>query len=310
MWNNIEHQVWKAVKFYNLEQKQILLAVSGGLDSMALIEVFFSLGLKKNIHALHFHHGEFCNIDFRNQAQENIEKYCQAKGISLTVGKANSQLKSEADFRTARHDFFNQYKTENSIYVTGHHLDDVLETRLIKMIRGAGVEGLRSFTEYNQKTFRPLLRFSKCEIMKYAEEKKIHWIEDPTNQETDYLRNWLRQRWLPELNKKHPGAVVNFARSLDRLLEEQVNLTYDELTFTTDETLIPRLWFFGLSTKDQLKVLAKCLVHMKKTDFSSGQLEEINKRLDKNQKDHIFQMCGMNWVLNAQQIMVRSINDF
>ncbi len=303
MWNNFEHQIWKKIKAHDLDKKKLLLTISGGLDSMVLLDVFASLKLK-NIKVLHFHHGEFENRDFRDQAQKNIEDYCRHKKIELIFEKSDQQLSSESDCRYARKKFFDLQKSTDSVFVTGHHLDDLLETRLIKMVRGTGVDGLNAFMEYNGEIFRPLLDFSKKEILEHAITQKIKWVDDPTNLESDYLRNWIRNQWLPALNDKHPGGVENLAKSIERLLEFDDHLT-DQLTFSGDEIQIPRLWFFGLSTKDQLKVLSKVASSFKNNEISEGNLQEINKRLDKNQKEHIFELYSMNWVLNAQQIVVR-----
>lgn len=311
VWSDFEHKIYKKIKSYNLQSKKILLAVSGGLDSMALIEVFCNLKMQNNITVLHFHHGDFQNKQHRDDAQNAVFEYCKIKNIAYFAEKAEANLKSEDDFRSARHSFFNKYKSPESVLVTGHHLDDVLETRLIKMIRGAGFEGLNAFSEYNENTFRPFFDFSKTDIFEYAIAKKMTWVEDPTNLESHYLRNWLRQTWLPALAEKHNGGVQNLARSLDRVLDRVLeNETSYENCITKGSGCIKidRMCFFSLSTKDQLKVISKSLRALDKIDFTTGQLEEINKRLDKNQKDHIFELLGLKWVINAQQIMIRFVD--
>ena len=107
MWNNFEHQIWKKIKEHSLEQKRLLLAVSGGLDSMVLIEVFSSLGLNQNIQVLHFHHGDFENKAYRDEAYKNIEQFCKLKNIDFVFAKSEKYLKSEAEFRTSRKEFLN-----------------------------------------------------------------------------------------------------------------------------------------------------------------------------------------------------------
>ncbi len=305
MWNNFEHQVWQKIKNNGLDQKELLLAVSGGLDSMVLFDVFCHLNLQKNIKVLHFHHGDFENKIYRDEVKHLIEKKCQIEEILCIIEKSDAELKSEAQFRDARKKFFAQHKTANSVFVTAHHLDDVLETRLIKMIRGTGVDGLLAFQQYNTEIFRPFLDFSKNEILDYALSKKIKWIDDPTNAESGYLRNWIRNEWLPALNKKHQGGVHQLAHSLDRLIKQDDDLVLN-IQFQTDQILLQRMWFFSLSTKDQLKVLSKCVSYFQKTEFTTGNLQEINKRLDKNQKEYKFELLCINWVINAQQIMVVS----
>lgn len=303
MWNNFEHQVWQKIKHCELENKKLFLAVSGGVDSVALVYVMTRLKLTENLTVLHYHHGDFQNKEFRDQSLELVRKMCLDFQIQFQTEKTDQELKSESDFRDARRLFF-QKSAENNILVTGHHLDDVLETRLIKMIRGAGVSGLSSFVEYNYKTFRPFLSFSKKQIVDYASENNLVWIEDPTNMESDYLRNWIRNDWLPALENKHKGGVQQLAKSIDRLLDQPDEIS-KSIHFSLGKVEFSRLWFFGLSTKDQLKVLSISLKYFETIEFSVGNLQEINKRLDKNQKEHIFTELGLNWVLNAQQIMIR-----
>jgi tRNA(Ile)-lysidine synthase len=158
MWNNFEHQVWQKIKNHDLQNKKLFLAVSGGVDSIALLYVLIQLKLNVNLTVLHYHHGDYQNKIFRDQSLDLVRKLCLELKILFVSDKATKELKSESDFREARRLFF-QKNTENHILVTGHHLDDVLETRLIKMIRGTGAAGLSSFVEYNYKTFRPFLSF-------------------------------------------------------------------------------------------------------------------------------------------------------
>lgn len=311
MWNNFEHQIWQKIKQHDLENRPLYLAVSGGVDSLALIQLFVSLNLSKNLTVLHYHHGDFQNKDYRDLALSLVQKKCQTHNIPMFYEKCDQDLKSEADFRLARQLFIQKHVQQN-ILVTGHHLDDVLETRLIKMIRGSGASGLSAFQEYNYKIFRPFLDFSKKQIIDYATGHNLVWADDPTNQESDYLRNWIRNEWLTALEAKHQGGVQQLAKSIDRLLES-TDVLRESMLFSGAEVSFSRLWFFGLSTKDQLKVLSKALQHFVSIghhagvnlQFSVGNLQEINKRLDKNQKEHIFAELGLNWVLNAQQIVIR-----
>lgn len=306
MWNNFEHQVWQKIKHHDLQNKKLFLAVSGGVDSMALVHVLAQLKLNSNLTVLHYHHGDGQNKIFRDDSLELVRKLCSDLKIVFVSDKATKELKSESEFREARRVFF-QKNTENGILVTGHHLDDVLETRLIKMIRGTGAAGLTSFVEYNYKIFRPFLSFSKKQIVDYATAKGLIWMDDPTNAESDYLRNWIRNDWLPALENKHQGGVQQLAKSIDRLLDQPDEVS-NSIHFSTGKVEFSRLWFFGLSTKDQLKVLSISLQHFEAIEFSVGNLQEINKRLDKNQKEHIFTELGLNWVLNAQQIMIRFVD--
>lgn len=320
MWNNLEHQIWNKIKKYALEQKTFLCAVSGGLDSMALLQVLLRLNRNNNIKVLHYHHGSAPDDPIQNQYRDKtfslVQKFCEKNHLKFFSEKSSRTLSSEAEMRNARLQFFGKYKTTDTVLLTAHHEDDVFETRLLKMIRGTGSEGLSAFSEYNGEVFRPFYEIKKAQLMDYVSElnlKEGHdWLEDPSNKNDFYLRNWLRNNWLMALEVKSPGSVSNFARSLDRLLtsvkpETDISQKQDFEPFYViqDKSVsIDRVYFATLSTKDQLSFLVMALKKIKISDFSLMQLKEILKRLDKNQNDYIFSMLSAKWVINAQQIVI------
>ncbi len=143
MWNNVEHLVWNKLKQQHLENDDVyLLAVSGGLDSMALFSVFKKIKPQAKIVLMHYHHGPGENRKYRDECMALLEKF-QSDLIILETEVSSLELKSENEFRRNRLDFFERIKNKYSVsyYFTAHHLDDVLETRLIKMIRGTGLDG-------------------------------------------------------------------------------------------------------------------------------------------------------------------------
>lgn len=314
MWTALEHRVHQDLKDKELytgqkyEEKLFLIAVSGGLDSVCLAHIFYQLQLSSRCHILHFHHGDNENQEYRNQAFEFTKKLAHQWGMTFHWEKCTKNIHSEAELRQERHQFFQQFMSEQTLLLTGHHLNDVFENRLIRMIRGTGVQGLTSFLKWDLGVGRPLLDVSRKELEKYSAERNINWVDDPTNQENSYLRNWIRNEWLVNLQKQCPGGVEQLAKSLDLLIQE--NGTQDHLEDTFEvinlkEVRISRALFLSLSTKDQRSVIAKVLRHLRKNDYTRGQIEEILKRLDKNQKEHTFDILSMNWVINAQQIMVQ-----
>lgn len=311
MWNNLEHQVWNRLKAQSLEDHAIyLLAVSGGLDSMVLAEVFKKIRPQAKLVLMHYHHGSGENKKFRDEALAlvQIQKNCVVE-----FAQSEIELKSEAEFRMARLTFFEKIKTKYQVsyYMTAHHQDDVLETRLLKMIRGAGVDSLVAFEEWNEMIFRPFFEVSQKDLKSYAQKNEINWLDDPSNSESLYLRNWVRNVWLPALESKVQGAKKTLAQSLENILnsaDQNQKMTLTEsaryIVSIGDHISIDRLWFYNLNTKDQLKVLVRALRSSFSVDFSLGQLKEVVRRLDKNQNDHIFQVAGINWVINAHTIVL------
>lgn len=312
MWNNLEHQIWDQLKEHGLEnESHYLLAVSGGIDSVVLAQVFKKVKPQSQLVLMHYHHGDGENVVYRDQCLNILKKMSQ-KGFILETERASKQLQSEADFREARQAFFEKIKAryQKTFYVTAHHQDDVLETRLLKLIRGAGPQGVEAFKEWNLKVFRPFFEIKKQVLLDYAKENQLEWLDDPTNSETTYLRNWLRNEWLPALENKLQGAKHNLAQSIQNLIEA----SQGEDRYTTEsaryvnrkknEVMIDRAWLFSFSTKDQLSVLIRVIKDSFRCDFTTSQIKEVLRRLDNSQNEHTFLVAGINWVINAQNIVL------
>lgn len=313
-WSDFEHSLWRTLKECGLENQQhFLLAVSGGLDSMVLLESFLNVKPQAYFKIVHFHHGDSADkklTDYRNAAFETVKKYVSQKKLdNLKFISSNSdiQLKSEDEMRTARWNFINSQKTDLDVVVTGHHLDDHLETILLKMIRGTSTEGFVAFQMWNGLVFRPFVEIPKTDLLNYAQSRNLIWEEDYTNQDSHYLRNWVRGTWLKDLDDKFEGGRKNLARSLFRILSDlgrnpEFCLIYSP---SDQQDSLSRVWYLTLGKSDQLRGLALFLKKHQIHHFTTGQLEEIRKRLDKNQKDYTFEILGRKWVINATQIMLQ-----
>jgi len=318
MWNNLEHQIHAKIKQHGLEEKNYLCCVSGGVDSILLLRVLLRLNKRKNIKVLHYHHG-VANTkqgEFRNAALALVKDFCEKENLEFCFEKSARNLFTEAEMRAERLEFFAKYKNSQNIFLTAHHEDDVLETRLLKMLRGTGVESLLAFSEFNGEIFRPFYTVKKQELLAYAQHAKlqsgIDWCDDPSNFSDDYLRNWLRNTWLTALEQKSQGSVANFAKSLDRLISEvnpeasklEKNLFAEHCIMQKSAARIDRVYFATLSTKDQTALLVYVLNELKIRNFSLMQIKEILKRLDKNQNEYIFSILSAKWVIDAQQIVI------
>lgn len=319
MWNSLEHHIWSKLKSYELDQKETyLLAISGGVDSMGLLNLMKSLKPQARLVVMHVHHGDSDNKAYRDQSYDLVKSYCEQFGCVFEFIKADCELKNEEEMRMFRLSFFDQIKEkyQTSFYLTAHHQDDVLETWLIKMIRGSGAESLARFSEWNGQIFRPFYSVAKKEVISYVAGKKVTWLDDPTNEVNDNIRNWLRNSWLPELDKFSAGAVQSFSRSIQNLISEssdqreqflaEINQhifrmkTHEVVTVTIDKN-----WFMSLPQPDQMKVLLHSVKQHLDVICTQGQIKEILKRLDKNQNEHTFSASGMNWLILPSQIVVR-----
>ncbi len=312
-WNGFEHQIWKNLADQGLEKHDnFMLSVSGGLDSMVLLKVMQALKPQAHIKVFHYHHGpsQFADLaDFRSQCRTLIQSEISNSGFSnsrFLTAEGEIELLSEEKARDARWTALNSFTEPQDIVVTAHHLDDRLETVLLKLIRGTSHEGISGFQMWNRKVLRPFLNVSKAELKTYAEEKAVRWCEDPTNQESDYLRNWLRNEWLPDLERKVTGGRDNLGRSLLRIADTLKESSTFEQSFELNSQgcKVSRSWYSFLSKNEQLRALALLLRKQEIREFTAGQLEEIRKRLDKNQKDLTFEMLERKWVINATHIVL------
>lgn len=183
--------------FCMLPDKRYVLAVSGGLDSMVLTHLFAQTLSARNLVIAHFNHktrGEESDRDerfVRRQAKKN--------GILCVVGNRRGSKTSEEALRNERMLFLRQVRRETACdyIVTGHHLDDQLETVLMRLMRGTGLDGMVGITPTRGRFLRPLLAFSRSDLFAYAKQNKIKWREDSSNKEQSYLRNRIRHELLP-----------------------------------------------------------------------------------------------------------------
>ena len=310
-WTDLEHTIWKNLKDAGLDQKpSYFLAISGGMDSMALLHLMLRLKPQSQLKVAYYNHGITADLkqnEFRIQCLDLIKNFCDSnENIEFVTEESRVSLSSEAEMRSARWAFLNKHKINNEPVITAHHLDDWTETLTLKLIRGVGPEGFTAFKIWDGQIFRPFLQTSKKELSQYVNQQKITWLEDPSNESDLYLRNWLRNTWFKSLDDKNPSGYLNFSRSLLRLCQELDQNQPFELQFfrNSPELGLDRQWYISLTDKLQLKALSLFIRHHSILDVTAGHLAEIQKRLDKNQKDITFTLAHVNWVINETQIVL------
>lgn len=324
-WGKLEHDVYKLIQHHSLNEALFFIAVSGGADSMALLHCLAQIKKSEQLVVLHFHHGQDTKNHeeqsaFRDRALNAVQKYCRNNKLQFYSAKADNFLTQEEQCREARYQFFEEIQNslvknqlfEKSVLVTAHHQNDLLETNLIKLIRGCGLEALKNFDVFNGQRFRPFLNIKKNEILTYLKHNNLDFIEDPSNSEADQLRNFLRNQWLPQLEAYRQGAVDKFSESLQRAIQEsrhsapQYESLFHELQNDKDVKQLILAWssFLNLSQNEQLQLIVQVFKRLNIRHFTKNHVFEVKKRLDKNQKEHTFSVCGVKWVINAQQIMV------
>jgi tRNA(Ile)-lysidine synthase len=212
--------------FSFLLNKKLLLAVSGGVDSMVLADLFRLLPFEIAI--------AHCNFNLRDKEsagdQHFIENYAVKNKIPIFVAQFDTltfatdyKLSIQVAARQLRYNWFYELlENENFDYVlTAHHADDNLETFLINLSRGTGLEGLTGIPPQNDKIIRPLLVFSRGEIENYAEANHIQWREDSSNASDKYLRNKLRHQVVPVFKELNPSLLDSFQNTVQYLGQAQ-----------------------------------------------------------------------------------------
>jgi len=204
--------------------KSMTVALSGGVDSVVLLHLLYSIQKKHRftLNAIHVHHGLSKNAD---KWVKFCEKLCTKLSVLLDVHCVKlPQKKSfgiEGEARRLRYEKLLQSKSD--LIVLAHHADDQAETFLLQLIRGAGVKGLSSMAHFDElrKLWRPLLHVSRIDIESYAKQHKLKWIEDESNLDTDFDRNFLRAKVLPILKSRFSHIIKVISRVSSNLAEAQ-----------------------------------------------------------------------------------------
>lgn len=206
------------------------IAFSGGLDSTVLLHLLATLSKTQSLpalNAIHVHHGLQAVAD---AWPEHCRAVCAALGVPLQVLRVQVQpgASLERAARDARYHAFTETVQANEILLTAQHRDDQAETLLFRLLRGAGVRGLSGMPRQRPLgkgyLLRPLLDATRAELEAYASEQGLSWVEDPSNEDRQYSRNYLRHQVFPGLTSRWPQAVATMARSAAHLSEAQALL--------------------------------------------------------------------------------------
>jgi tRNA(Ile)-lysidine synthase len=212
--------------FSFLDGKRILLAVSGGIDSMVMCHLFQQTEFRIGV--------AHCNFQLRGiesfEDQKFVEDYCSKNQVPYysTIFDTNAfaedyHLSIQMAARELRYNWFYELMDQEAFdYVaTAHHADDNLETFIINLSRGTGLDGLAGIPAINEKIIRPLLPFGREEIQAYAKENDIKWREDSSNTSSKYLRNQIRHDLIPRLKAINPDFLSAFEKTQSYLREAQ-----------------------------------------------------------------------------------------
>jgi tRNA(Ile)-lysidine synthase len=224
--------------FHNIEQftdkAKFLIAYSGGMDSHVLLHCMNEIRFKNpqiKIRAVHIHHGLSVNADSWAAhcaaicAQLNIEFLVKHVNMSKHIGLKGCKNRPslEAMARDMRYQEFAKLITADEILLTAHHTDDQAETLLLQLFRGCGPKGLAAMPKFkglaSGALLRPLLEFRRTDLWDYAKQNSLHWIEDESNKNIGYDRNFIRHKLMPIIIERWPSILNTLTRSTNHCAE-------------------------------------------------------------------------------------------
>lgn len=268
----MKNEFLKNLKSYNLEGFGVLLAVSGGKDSMTMLDLFnyFKYELKLNLVVCHFNHSLRDDAD---RDEKFVKTQCEKYGLKFYSKKEDvllysneNKLSTEEGARFLRYKFFDEVKRiENLEYIaTAHNKNDLAETVIMRILRGTGINGLIGIQSERGDLIRPILNFSRDEIEKYIEENNIPFVEDKTNFEELYLRNKIRLNLFPILKNEYNPKILD---AISRLS----NIAFDYSTISREYIASKEglLWEFNKE---------KILVYIEKLKLQSRSFRNIMYR--------------------------------
>ena len=272
-------------EFPYLCQSKILLAVSGGVDSVVLAQLCKLAKLNFSI--------AHCNFNLRDKESDADEEFVLelAEKLDVEVFAENFDTKTFAEdtkisvqmaARELRYHWFEELSAafKFDYILTGHHANDNLETFLINLIRGSGLEGFTGIKAVNNTVIRPFLPFSRKEIESYAKEHKIKWREDSSNASNKYLRNKIRHDIVPVLEELNPQLLESFAKTQSHL-NDSFNLVEDYIGLIYPEIVSKSLYGYDLKI-EVLKKLpnTKAVMYQLLNSFGFSEWEDVVQLLN------------------------------
>ena len=303
---------------------------------MALAHVFlhFRKHFSFEFSIIHIHHGPTSHeqqMAFRNQTLEFVQKFCLLHDIPFFTNDAwrdIEEMESEDQFRQYRYKYLHKIKNEQGMkwIVLAHHSEDLLETRMMRLIRGVGLEGLPAMKFIDNSHMRPLLEVSRKDLKTYLQkcppepshlleqaglpeqgspELKLKWIEDPSNSESDRFRNWLRNDWLLSLENKRAGSLKSLARSLENILDQSPDNSVPLTCIHGGELLLSE--WLPLEVTEKKRALAQFMRDQGFKNYGLSHINEVLKRLDTEKKNLTFRLLQHEWVVDAGRLRVQGL---
>lgn len=266
---------------------RLLLAVSGGVDSVVLCELCKRVGYSFVI--------AHCNFQLRGEEskrdEEFVRKLAGQYSVEFVLARfdtesyaAENKLSVQVAARDLRYNWFKQFIDEKKAdwILTAHHADDNIETVLMNFFKGTGISGLRGIPEKNDRIVRPLLGIRKAQLLDFAKTTDLHWVEDSSNVSDKYSRNYFRNQLIPLVGQLYPQAEENILSNISRFSE--VEMIYQQAIEQFKKKLIEQkgsefyIPILRLLQQNPLNTIVYELT--KNFGFSAAQSKEIIKLFD------------------------------
>ena len=289
------HKFIEEKKLFNLQDK-ILVALSGGADSVALLRVLLSLGY--TCECAH------CNFHLRGLESDRDETFvrqlCEKQGIPLHVTHFDTSayakehhISIEMAARELRYEWFEHIRKEigASAIAVAHHRDDSVETFLLNLMRGAGINGLKGIPVKNGLIVRPLLSVSREDILDYLQAIHQDFVTDSTNMEDEYMRNKIRLNIIPVMKEVNPSIMETIQETTFRFSEISNIYQQDRMEAIAHKLTSTSPDLFRISVADVLEDLAPVsLLHeiLFPKGFNGRQIQDIYRTLSSSQSGKRF----------------------
>ena len=286
--------IYEEDKSLILNAPRIYVSYSGGADSTyALVrikEYLDSIKLTSKLIALHFNHGNKQSSAFESHSRD----FCNERNITFESQNIKVEVSGEGFEAAARHKRMNVLKSlpENSLVIQGHHSDDQIETVLFRIIRGTGLKGMsgipRLTTVGKNKILRPFLKETKGNILEFLSNNKIKFVEDHSNNDISYSRNFLRKEVIPKIKDKWHSLNENVSK-LTEITKKQ-NTLYEhylknKIMDLKDEEGLTIEGLKKLDTFERSEVIRLWLDMELVTTPNHSQMKEIEKSFFQSRQD-------------------------
>lgn len=303
----LQDKVLKTIQKYNLIQNgdSIVIGVSGGPDSMTLLNVLINLKQKLEISKIVV---ATVNHMIREEAEEEtkfVENFCESHGIEFYLKKVDVQeeakskkISTELAGRNARYDFFEEVlkKTGSNKIATAHNSNDNAETVLMNLLRGSGVSGLKGIEKIRDGKFiRPIIECKRSEIEQYCLENKLNPRYDKTNNENTYTRNKIRNMLIPYIEENFNPNIVDSLNRLstiatkeDEYIHKIVENSFKNIVITAD--MGKKKIILDLKKFNELDEVIKSRLIL----YTINEILGTSQGIEKIHIEDIIKLCGNN----------------